>query len=194
MKDIFLKELSEMTLEELWELFPIIIKEHNPEYKLWYKEEKMNLLSEFSDIILRINHIGSTSVKGLKAKPTVDILMEISQNSDISDVKDKLSAMGWILISSSEEEFRQVYNKGYTKYGFAEKVYHLHVRYKNNWNELYFRDYLIDHPEVAKEYEKLKLKLWKEFEHNRDAYTDAKSEFILSYTKKAKEEYGDKYL
>lgn len=162
-----MKELSEMTLEELWELFPIIIKDYNPDYKNWYEVEKISLTKEFSNIILRLNHIGSTSVEGLKSKPTVDILMEISTDSDIKKVQDKLSSMGWILMNSTNRpKFRQVYNKGYTKYGFAEKVYHLHVRYRDDWNELYFRDYLIAHKEVAKEYEKLKVKLWKEFEHD----------------------------
>lgn len=86
-----------------------------------------------------------------------------------------------------------VFNKGYTKEGFAEKVYHLHVRYYDNWDELYFRDYLKEHEEVAKEYGKLKLELIGKYEHNRDGYTDAKSDFILKYTEMAKQEYADKY-
>ena len=49
-------------------------------------------------------------------------------------------------------------------------------------NEIFFRDYLNAHPDVAKEYEQLKLRLWKEFEHNRDAYTDAKTDFVNKYT------------
>ena len=106
-----MKELSEMTLEELWELFPIIIKDYNPDYKNWYEVEKISLTKEFSNIILRLNHIGSTSVEGLKSKPTVDILMEISTDSDIKKVQDKLSSMGWILMNSTNTpKFRQVYN------------------------------------------------------------------------------------
>jgi GrpB-like predicted nucleotidyltransferase (UPF0157 family) len=88
---------------------------------------------------------------------------------------------------------RRVFNKGYTKEGFAEKVYHLHVRYYGDWNELYFKDYLIKHPEVAKEYGELKLKLKDKNEHDRDGYTDAKTDFVLKYTQKAKEEFTDKY-
>lgn len=52
-------------------------------------------------------------------------------------------------------------NKGYTENGFAEKVFHIHLRYIGNNNELYFRDYLNEYPKIAKEYEKLKLNLWK---------------------------------
>ena len=94
-----MKELSEMTVEELWQLFPIILKEHNPEYKVWYDIEKTKLIKEFGKIILRINHIGSTAVKGLIAKPTVDILMEISPKSNVNEVKEKLMTMGWLLMS-----------------------------------------------------------------------------------------------
>ncbi|MDS0525139.1 GrpB family protein [Clostridium sp. SHJSY1] len=189
------KELSQMTLEELWELFPIILKEHNPEYKNWYKEEKEKLLNSIDNRnIIRINHIGSTSVKGLIAKPTVDILLEIDKKSIIEYIKDIILNNGWLLMSYEENPYmKMVFNKGYTKYGFAQKVYHLHVRYNDNWNELYFRDYLIEHEEVAKEYVKLKLALQKKYEHNRDAYTDAKSDFILKYTEKAKMEYGNRY-
>ena len=190
-----MKELSEMTLEELWQLFPIILKEHNPEYKKWYEIEKEKLIHEFDDILVRINHIGSTSVEGLIAKPTVDILMEIKNDSNIDKVKEKLLSMGWLLMNSTNDpKFRQTYNKGYTKYGFAEKVYHLHVRYYDDWNELYFRDYLREHKDVADEYAKLKLGLWKKYEHDRDGYTDAKSEFVLKVTEKARKEDGGRYI
>ncbi|MBO5774206.1 MAG: GrpB family protein, partial [Clostridia bacterium] len=53
--------------------------------------------------------------------------------------------------------------------------------------------YLIEHSDVAKEYEDLKLNLWKKYEHNRDAYTNAKTEFVKKYTEKAKALYGNRY-
>lgn len=189
------KELSEMTLEELWRLFPIILKKHNSVYKDWYEIEKQKILSYIdTKNIMRINHIGSTSVKGSIAKPTVDILLEIDIKSNIEKIKDTLIYNGWLLMSFENKPcMKMVFNKGYTKEGFAEKVYHLHVRYYDNWSELYFRDYLIEHEEVAKEYGKLKLKLIKKYKHDRDGYTNAKSQFVLKYTEKAKEEYVDRY-
>ena len=52
--------------------------------------------------------------------------MEIKNDSNIDKVKEKLLSMGWLLMNSTNDpKFRQTYNKGYTKYGFAEKVYHL---------------------------------------------------------------------
>lgn len=189
------KELSEMTLEELWELFPIILKEHNLDYKDWYEIEKRKILSAIDKKnIIRINHIGSSAVKGLISKPTVDILLEIDKESNVEQLTNILLNDGWILMSSQKNPHMQLsFNKGYTKEGFAEKVYHLHVRYYGNWSELYFRDYLIEHEEVAKEYGKLKLSLVEKYEHNRDGYTDAKSDFVLKYSNMAKEEYGDRY-
>jgi GrpB-like predicted nucleotidyltransferase (UPF0157 family) len=50
-----------------------------------------------------------------------------------------------------------------------------------------------DHPDIAKDYEALKLSLWKKYEHNRDAYTNAKTSFIKKWTTVAKEEYGERY-
>ncbi|BAN73450.1 conserved hypothetical protein [Lacticaseibacillus casei DSM 20011 = JCM 1134 = ATCC 393] len=94
----------------------------------------------------------------------------------------------------SEEKQRISLNKGYTVNGFAKSVYHLHLSFAGDNDELYFRDYLNDHPEVAKKYETLKIKLWHQFEHNRDAYTSAKGDFIQKYIKLAKTKYKGRYV
>ncbi|MDF2674880.1 MAG: hypothetical protein K0R09_3148 [Clostridiales bacterium] len=190
------KAMSEMSLEELWELFPIILKEHNPSYKEWYlaeEDEIVNAIGENS--IKRINHIGSSAIEGLVAKPTVDILLEIDCNSDIEQIKHKLINAGWILMTfESKPNFQMSFNKGYTPNGYAEKVFHLHVKFLGDRNELYFRDYLLIHKEVADEYGKLKLGLIEKYEHDRDGYTYAKTDFISKYTKMAREEFSDRYL
>jgi GrpB-like predicted nucleotidyltransferase (UPF0157 family) len=67
-----------MSLEELWALFPIVLKEHNPQYADWYEIEKQNIVNAVpSENIARLNHIGASAVKGLISKPTVDILLEM---------------------------------------------------------------------------------------------------------------------
>lgn len=190
-----MKELKDMSLEELWQLFPIILRAHNPEYTAWYGAEKANLLHILHDYnVSRINHIGSTSVNGLIAKPIVDILLEFPENYDTKAIANLLQQNGWILIHQDDAQKTIDFNKGYTTSGFAEKVYHLHVKPSGDWDELYFRDYLQDTPNVARQYEMLKQNLLKQFEHNRDAYTDAKSEFIIEQTKKARLKYGKRYL
>ena len=184
--------LEEMSLEELWQLFPIFLREHQDEWKDWYEEERLRLLSFLPEHqIVRLSHIGSTSVKTIWAKPIVDILLEIPKETDMTVMKDLLLQNGYLLMSESQG--RMSFNKGYTLSGFAERVFHLHLRYEGDHDELYFRDYLQEHPTIAKDYEKLKLSLWKQYEHNRDAYTEAKTDFIKNYTEEAKKLYGRRY-
>ncbi len=90
-------------------------------------------------------------------------------------------------MNGKDQPYRNyVFNKGYTKYGFADKVFHLHVRSQGDWDELYFRDYLRAHKEVAIAYGQLKMELLKKYKNDRDGYTDAKTEFIKKYTALAK--------
>ena len=184
--------LEEMSLEELWQLFPIFLREYQDEWKDWYAEERLRLLSFLSaNQLVRISHIGSTSVETIWAKPIVDILLEIPKETDMAVTRDLLLQNGYLLMSESQG--RMSFNKGYTPSGFAERVFHLHLRYEGDHDELYFRDYLQEHPAVAEDYEKLKLALWKQYEHNRDAYTEAKTDFIKNYTEEAKKLYGRRY-
>ena len=77
------KPLSEMTLEELWQLFPIILTEHQDCWKEWYAEESALLQKILPPYcIIRISHIGSTAIGGIWAKPTVDILIETTPDCD----------------------------------------------------------------------------------------------------------------
>ncbi len=178
------KKLSEMTLEELWELFPIVLTEHKPYWIDRYREE-VTALKKLLPPSVVYHHIGSTAINGIWAKPIIDILLVVKYENEMKNAADILQKNGYTVMSETEN--RISLNKGYTEDGFAEKVFHLHLRLENDVDEIYFRDYLNAHPEVAKEYEKLKLRLWKKYEHDRDAYTDAKTKFVKKYTQLAKQ-------
>ena len=180
------KPLSEMTREELWELFPIQLSPHREHWLAWYAEERAFLLSFLPKDVF-IYHVGSTAVHGIWAKPIVDILME-SPIGNHPTIKELLTQNGYVWMA--QDETCVDFNKGYTPTGFADRVFHLHLRVIGDHDELFFRDYLNEYPEIAKEYEKLKLALWKPFEHDRDGYTERKSEFVQKYTQKAIEQYG----
>lgn len=177
------KSLSDMTLEELWQLFPIFLTPHQDVWKDWYQEEA-DILKTMLPPSAKLHHIGSTAIPGIWAKPIIDILVEVPGEGDLERVRETLVGNGYRCMSESSR--RVSLNKGYTQDGFAQKVFHIHVRCQGDHDELYFRDYLIEHPEVAREYETLKLGLWKRFEHNRDGYTQAKTDFVQRYTQKAK--------
>ncbi len=187
------KKLAEMTLEELWTLFPIYLTAYNREWAKQYAEMATFLKARLASCkIIRISHIGSTSVDNIWAKPIIDILVEIAPDEKITTVAEMITDSGWIKMAEAED--RMSFNYGYTENGFAEKVYHLHLRYAGDNDELYFRDYLHDYSDIAKAYEALKLNLWKQFEHDRDGYTEAKTEFIKKHTADAKKLYGNRYV
>lgn len=186
------KKLSEMTLEELWQLFPIVLTKPNSAWENWYREEKEWLLEKLpKNAVFSINHIGSTAVKGICAKPIVDILLEVKDDFVLFSLEENIKSAGYILMSKTKD--RLSFNKGYTENGFAERVFHLHVRKKGDNAEIYFRDFLNAHPDKAKEYEKLKLSLLKKYEHDRDGYTSQKSEMVNEFTILAKREFSGRY-
>ena len=165
-----------MTLEELWELFPIVLTQHDPRWTDWAEEEMTILSAILSRFDKRISHIGSTAIPGIMAKPIVDILVEIPSGTNKDEIREIMESTGYICMSVSGT--RMSFNKGYTPEGYAERVFHIHFHPTGDNDEIYFRDYLIDHPDIAKEYERLKLSLLPRFKHNRDAYTEAKTDFV----------------
>ena len=169
-------KLKGMTLEELWQLFPITLVPHSPEWKEWAVEEIQSLHLLLADFGPTINHIGSTAIPGIMAKPIVDILVEISADCDWSAVKKVLENVGYICMSESRG--RMSFNKGYTTTGYAERVFHIHIHKPGDNDEIRFRDYLRKNPSVAKGYEVLKLSLLPMYRNDRDGYTEAKSDFI----------------
>lgn len=186
------KELSEMSLRELWERFPIFLVAHKDCWALYYNEIETLLKSRLYECpVERISHIGSTAISRIWAKDIVDVLVEVSGDSDLEDTAKAIEKSG--LIRMATEAGRISFNRGYTKNGFTDKVFHVHLRYAGDNDELYFRDYLNEHPQIAGEYETMKLQLWKQFAHNRDAYTNAKTEFVRKWTAEAKKVYAGRY-
>ena len=173
-----------MTLEELWELFPIALVPHNHNWSKWAEEEIEVINSLLSDFDKKISHIGSTAIPCIMAKPIVDILVEIPCDTDKEAIRKVMESAGYICMSVSDE--RMSFNKGYTPEGYAERVFHIHFHPIGDNDEIYFRDYLISYPDIAKEYERLKLSLLPKFKHNRDAYTEAKTEFVRRISAMAK--------
>lgn len=175
-------------------LYPVVLSDYNPEWPMWYAEEKANLEKLVgTENIARISHFGSTSVPGLAAKPTIDILLEIYETAEIDTLITSLSSPCYIYLKEESEPtistppLHLMFLKGYLSDGFAERVYHIHVVRPDDWDErLLFKDYLINHPETAAEYHALKRDLFEKFEFDRDGYTAAKGAFIKAITDKAK--------
>lgn len=191
-----MQDLTQMSNEQLWELFPIVLEPHNPAWKMWYEQEAEQVCRVVGrQNVLRLSHIGSTSVPGLLAKPTVDILLEISEETALEEMLAGLEHAGYLYAPQPQKPApHMMLMKGYTLQGFTPKVFHLHVRYLADQDELYFRDYLRAHPETAAEYAALKQRLGQRFRHDRDAYTDAKGPFVAKITQLGREAFPGRYL
>lgn len=169
-----------MTFEELGKLFPIVLSDYNPSWTELYETEKDRIVEAAgADNIYAIHHIGSTAVEGLKAKPTIDILVEIKGNTDLDTLKNAILGIGYEFSwQKGNPPPHMMFMKGYTLEGYKGQAYHLHIRYKGDWDELIFRDYLRLSPAARQAYAALKTNLQKQFEFDREAYTQAKGEFI----------------
>lgn len=179
------RDLKDMTLAELWELFPIVLTTYNPDWSEWADEKILELSTLLRDYTPIINHIGSTAIPNIHAKPIIDILVEIAPENDWQLIRETMEKSGYICMSVSDT--RMSFNKGYTPKGYADKVFHIHFHRTGDNDEIQFRDYLIAHPEAAKQYERLKLSLLPEYRRDRDGYTDAKSEFVRKMVRLTKD-------
>ncbi len=180
------KPLHELTQEELWRLFPVTLSNHDPAWASWYADESRRLASVLGSKAGRVDHIGSTAVKGLIAKPVVDILLQVKPDAVLQDVMTALIADGWTVMAQDSAHGEVDLCKGYTPDGYADRVFHLHVRREGDWDEIHFRDYLASHPDAVADYAALKRRLAHAFEFDRDGYTAAKTDFVRACVAQAR--------
>ncbi len=173
-----------MTTDELGQLFPIIIVDYNPDWPKLASIELKNIIKIVGkDNVSRIEHIGSTAVPGLCAKPTIDFLLEILDITNCDLLIKQLQKIDYQYIHKPENPPpHMMFAKGYAGSGITGQTFYIHVRYTGDWDEIVFRDYLIKNQSVSAEYSRLKKKLAEEFKHDREKYTDSKTTFIKKTT------------
>ncbi|MDD3050260.1 MAG: GrpB family protein [Candidatus Cloacimonetes bacterium] len=174
------KNLNELTTEELGRLFPVEIHDFSDEWVNIFQSEKRLISESFlQPEIVSIDHIGSTAVPGLKAKPIVDILLQISEKMNIDKLKNTFISLGYnINYRPTMPSPHLTFVKGYSTQGFLGQAFHVHIRFKGSWDEIKFRDYLITNKVTAIQYEALKIELAKKHRYNRELYTESKTDFI----------------
>lgn len=191
-----ISSLENLNDEELGKLFPIEIVSYNPEWpRVYEKESKLLRNTLGNDIVLRIEHFGSTAVEGLSAKPIIDILIEIPPFTEKlkEEVVLKMKAIEYNFIWRTDEKIPYMnFVKGYTLSGYSGNVFHVHMADKSHplWDRIYFRDYLRQNKGLASEYEKLKVVLAKKYRNDRASYTRGKKEFVNRVTQMAKSKFS----
>ncbi|WP_205665661.1 GrpB family protein [Anoxybacter fermentans] len=163
-----------------------IVKLHpyTNEWKRLYEEEKNLLWSSIGNYVVDIQHIGSTSIPGIEAKPIIDIMVGVRNLEDGEKCVEFLEKLGYEYKGEHGIPGRLFFAKGDS----TMRTHHLHMVEWNSdfWrNHLLFRNYLRKHEDVAEEYLKLKRELAEKFAKDRDAYTAGKADFIQRVLKKA---------
>ena len=185
MNETFEQKFKRITAEH------VAITAYDPTWPDLFALEKAHLLSCLpNELIVRIEHFGSTAVSGLAAKPIIDMLIEVTS---LEDVKVKivpiLETQGYDYFWQPEGDLFYCWLIKRDDQG--RRTHHLHMVEKHfpHWQRLLFRDYLIDHPEIAREYQELKYQLAQKHPGDRIAYHNAKTDFITKVTQAAKEYY-----
>lgn len=155
---------------------------YNTEWPLMAQTEIEKIKSAFPiDAIADIQHVGSTAIAGLSAKPILDIQIAVPSLENIKLIAVPiLQKLGYEYWANNPDLNRMFFVKGMPPYG-KQRTHHAHIFEQNSdhWrNKLLFRDYLRLHPDVAKEYEQLKIKLAQEHLYDREKYTDEKLDFV----------------
>jgi GrpB-like predicted nucleotidyltransferase (UPF0157 family) len=170
----------------------VAIVPYDPAWPQMFGQEKEHLLSCLPhELIRRIEHFGSTAVPGLAAKPIIDMLVEVTSLEETKTrIVPVLEAQGYDYFwrPTWGDNTPPFYAWFIKRDHSGRRTHHIHMVEPDceHWDRLLFRDYLIAHPEIAHEYQELKIQLAHRHANDREAYTQAKTEFVVSVTKRAK--------
>jgi GrpB-like predicted nucleotidyltransferase (UPF0157 family) len=165
-----------------------------------FEQERLHLLSCLpADLLGRIAHFGSTAVPGLPAKPIVDMLVEVTSLDETKQrIAPVLEAQGYDYFwrPSWGDGTPPFYAWFIKRDKNGHRTHHIHMveSWFEHWDRLLFRNYLIEHPDVAREYGEIKIRLSSDHPNDRIAYTQAKTDFIRRVTETAKRYYGNAQL
>ena len=166
----------------------VVIVEHDPNWKMEFQLEAALLKKVLNqDLIIRIEHFGSTAVSGLAAKPIIDILIGVTSLVEAKRIAvPALKPLGYAYWIDNRDPQRMFFVKGLPPN--SPRTHHIHMVESDSilWERLIFRDYLRTYPDEITRYAKLKRQLAQNFSDDREAYTKGKTEYIKSVMDKAK--------
>jgi GrpB-like predicted nucleotidyltransferase (UPF0157 family) len=162
----------------------IEVVHHDPAWEQAYRDEAARLFHIFAPRLRCIHHIGSTAIDGIKAKPIIDLLIEVDDIQAIDAYHMSMQRLGYIPKGEFGIQGRRFFSKGHEEH----HTHHIHVFQAGHpeiARHLEFRDYLQAHPDEAQAYSHLKEELACIFPHDTDAYTNGKTAFIEDIDQKA---------
>ncbi len=182
------KRMADFNQNESFEL-----SAYDPNWPILFQQEADQIAEVMGDDALEIEHIGSTSVPGLSAKPIIDVLLVVEELGPVDSYEKRLEPLGYHAYAHID------FNKAEHLFLWKgePRTHHLHIVEYATWEHqrhIIFRDYLRRHPEVARQYEAVKRELAVAFQAKRPAYTKGKTAFIKSIVAYALEEIANPSL
>lgn len=174
---------------------PIELTFYNPQWP-YLAELEIKRLREIlpAQHVLDIQHLGSTAIPGIKAKPIIDIQVAVDSLLAIKQAAiDALKPLGYEYWADNPDQERMFFVKGMPPFG-DKRTHHVHIvePASRHWQEkIQFRDYLLSHPEAVQEYEELKIKLADQYTYDREKYTEAKTQFVNEILEKAQANFAN---
>jgi GrpB-like predicted nucleotidyltransferase (UPF0157 family) len=169
----------------------IEIVEYDPRWPALFAEEAELLRAALDpDLVVGLEHFGSTAIPGLAAKPIIDILVAVRSLAEARrSAIAPLQRLGYVFWAENPKADRMFFVKGMPPYG-ERRTHHVHFTELTGepWLSLPFRDYLRIHPEEARRYESLKRELAIRHLTDREAYTAAKTDYVQEILVKARRE------
>jgi GrpB-like predicted nucleotidyltransferase (UPF0157 family) len=168
----------------------LFIAPYSASWQQLFNKEQNALATVFSDVPVRIKHIGSTAVKGLDARPIVDILVGVDTMSAIHSRISELLNIGYKYVAELEAEIPD--RRFFYKSGRGRRICHLHctcINYRFFSDRILFRDCLRRDDAIAQDYVRLKKNLCRTLHSDRVGYNDSKAAFINYILNQARKKY-----
>jgi GrpB-like predicted nucleotidyltransferase (UPF0157 family) len=154
----------------------IKLETHNQNWSGDFEKEATIIKDVLSGNLIAAFHIGSTAITGIKAKPVIDILLEVKSINEIDKHKQEIERLGYEAKGENGIKGRRFFQKGN-----IERTHHIHIFESGNpeiERHLLFVEFMSSHPHRAVEYEKLKMKLSTLYKEDPEKYSQSKSDFI----------------
>ena len=158
--------------------FAVQVAEYDPRWPRIFSQLRKYVWPCVNDVAVAIEHVGSTSVPGLSAKPVIDLDVIAKSNADLPLLIERLQSIGYKHRGDLGVKAREAFVSPTN-----QPRHHLYLCVQNClpvWNHLALRDYLRGHASSADAYSSLKKRLAKQFANDKDRYMEGKTEFILS--------------
>lgn len=167
----------------------VVISEYDANWPVLFEEEAHRLRAAFGSSALRVEHVGSTSIPGLAAKPVIDIQVSVSSLAPHGRYVDAMARLGYRHVALDDFDLVYPFFHRPAEWPSTHHVHLCEAGGAQEWKHLVFRNHLRAHPHVAAQYETLKRELARTHDtstpQSMEAYSLAKSEFVASVLRAA---------